>query len=137
VAGSEIDAIRMTPELYTVGDERNAALLWKAGVKIAIASFGYSYGFPGSTYQGRWLLLEAGLATGFGLPDEEALRSVTINAAEILGVDNRVGSIEPGKDADLIILDGYPLALKTWVEKVFIEGRLVYSRGDTSSSDGS
>jgi imidazolonepropionase-like amidohydrolase len=77
---------------------------------------------------GKWLLLEAGLATGFDLPDEDALKAVTINAAEILGVADRVGSLEPGKDADVIILDGYPLSVKTWVEKVFINGVEVYSK---------
>jgi imidazolonepropionase-like amidohydrolase len=62
------------------------------------------------------------------LPESEALKSVTINAAEILGVSPRVGSLEAGKDADLIILDGPPLGLKTWVEQVYIDGVLTYER---------
>jgi len=113
-------------ELHSIADERNAAWLAEAGVKVALASFASSFG--GKATQGRWLLIEAALATGFGLPESEALKSVTINAAEILGVGKRVGSLEPGKDADLIILDGPPLGLKTWVEQVYIDGILTYER---------
>jgi imidazolonepropionase-like amidohydrolase len=125
VSGGEVSS---TPELVRVMDERNAAILSRAGVKIAIASYGFGFGGFGDAVQGKWLLLEAGLATGFDLPEEEALKAVTINAAEILGVADRVGSLEPGKDADIIILDGYPLSVKTWVEKVFIDGTEVYSK---------
>jgi len=125
VSGGEVSS---TPELLRVMDEHNAAILSKAGVKIAIASYGFGFGGFGDAVQGKWLLLEAGLATGFDLPDEEALKAVTINAAQILGVADRVGSLEPGKDADVIILDGYPLNVKTWVEKVFINGEAVYSK---------
>ena len=125
VSGGEVSS---TPELLRVMDEHNAAILSKAGVKVAIASYGFGFGGFGDAVQGKWLLLEAGLATGFDLPDEEALKAVTINAAQILGVADRVGSLEPGKDADVIILDGYPLNVKTWVEKVFINGQAVYSK---------
>jgi imidazolonepropionase-like amidohydrolase len=74
------------------------------------------------------LMLEAGLATGFGLSEEDALKSITINAAEILGVDDRVGSLVSGKDGDVLILNGPPLKMRTMVEKVYLEGRLVYER---------
>lgn len=117
-----------TKELFAKVDERNAALLAGAGVKIALASFGYSTGYTASAFQGRWLLLEAAVAAGFGLPEEQALRAVTIHAAEILGVADRIGSLAPGKDADLIILDGPPLDPKTRVEQVYIDGTLVYER---------
>ncbi len=117
-----------TTETYALNDERNAGLLADAGVKIAIASFGRGSGFEGSAYRGRWLLHEAAIATGYGLSDEDALKAVTINAAEILGVDSRLGSIEKGKDADIIILDGEPLKLKTWVTKVIIDGELLYDK---------
>jgi imidazolonepropionase-like amidohydrolase len=113
-------------ELHSIADERSAAWLAEAGVKVALASFASSFG--GKATQGRWLLIEAALATGFGMPEAEALKSVTINAAEILGVSKRVGSLEPGKDADIIILDGPPLGLKTWVEQVYIDGILTYER---------
>lgn len=124
------DEVNSAPELMSLMDERNAAQLSKAGAKIAIASYGMGSSRLGRAIQGKLLLLEAGLATGFGLPDEEALKAVTIYPAEILGVDDRVGSIEPDKDADIIILDGPPLKIKTWVEMVFMNGELVYTKGD-------
>ncbi len=105
-------------------DERNAALLAKAGVKIAIARFGFG-NRSSDAVQGKWLLLEAGLATGFDLAEEDDLKAVTINAAEILQVANRIGSLEPGKDADIVILDAHPLSIKTFVERVYINGELL------------
>ena len=70
----------------------------------------------------------AGLACRDGLPYEEALKSITINSAEIIGVGDRVGSLEKGKDADIRILTGDPLELKTKVDKVIIDGELAWSR---------
>jgi imidazolonepropionase-like amidohydrolase len=128
VSGDETAMSRLAPEVNTIASEQGAALLTRAGVRVAIASFGYRHGFPASQYAGRWLLLEAALSTGFGLSDEEALRAVTANPAEILGVANRVGSLAPGKDADIIILNGPPLGLKSWVEQVYIDGVLAYRR---------
>lgn len=125
VQGGEVS---MTPELYQAMNEYNARELIEAGVKTAIASFGFSFGPFGYATQGRWLLLEAAYLTGYGVSDEEALKMLTINAAEILGVDSRIGSLEPGKDADVIILDGYPLNIRTWVDQVYIDGKRVYTR---------
>lgn len=118
--------VNESPELGTLRNEENAAQLANAGVKIAMASFGYDTGYTGGPFQGRWLLLEAALATGFGLSENEALKAVTINAAEILGVADRVGSLEKGKDADIVILDGPPLNVKTRVEQVYVNGKLAY-----------
>ena len=71
------------------------------------------------------LPLFAGIAVKAGLPREESLKAITINAAEISGIDDRVGSIEPGKDADIVIWDKDPLTVeaKTW--KVLIGGEEV------------
>jgi imidazolonepropionase-like amidohydrolase len=124
IAGGEM---AITSELLRFMDERNAALLTKAGVKIAIASFGFGNRFSDAV-QGKWLLLEAGLTSGFDLAEEDALKAVTINAAEILQVADRIGSLEPGKDADIVILDGPPLSTKTFVERVYINGELVYTK---------
>jgi imidazolonepropionase-like amidohydrolase len=90
-----------------------------AGVKFAIQTdaVGSSIAF---------LPLCAGMAVKHGLPYEEALKSITIIPAEILGVADRVGSIEVGKDADLRILDGDPLELRTKVETVIIDGKVEY-----------
>lgn len=94
-------------------------ILYEAGVKLAIQTDA-----TGSNI--RHLPIAAGMAVKHGLPYEEALRAITINPAEILGVADRVGSIEKGKDADLRILDGDPLELRTKVELVLIDGEIVY-----------
>ncbi|HWO00550.1 MAG TPA: amidohydrolase family protein [Blastocatellia bacterium] len=93
----------------------NAGLLSKAGVKIAFQTNDSAYS--------RNLPYQAGMAAAFGLPKEEALKAVTIYPAEIFGVADRVGSIEKGKIANLIITDGDPLEIRTQIKHVFINGR--------------
>jgi imidazolonepropionase-like amidohydrolase len=73
------------------------------------------------------LATSAALAQKGGLSQEQALQAVTINAATILGLENRLGSIETGKDADIVIWDGDPLAISSKVEQVFINGQKIYS----------
>ena len=93
--------------------------LYDAGVKFAFQTDSMGADIA-------YLPFSAGLAVKHGLPYEEALKAITINSAEILGVDDRVGSIEKGKDADLRILDGDPLELRTRVEMVIIDGEIEY-----------
>ncbi|MCX7780859.1 MAG: amidohydrolase [Negativicutes bacterium] len=95
------------------------ALLHKAGVKIALTT-DHPFLPIGS------LRLEAALAIKEGLPRDAALRALTIHPAEIAGIDARVGSIEPGKDGDLIIFNGDPFDIASEVEQVFINGKPVY-----------
>ncbi len=92
-----------------------AARLNEAGVKFAFATFGAQFA--------RNLPYQAGQSVNFGLPADVALKSVTLNAAEIFGVASLTGSIEPGKLADLIVTDGDPLEIRTQVKMMFIEGR--------------
>jgi imidazolonepropionase-like amidohydrolase len=94
-----------------------AARLNDAGVKFAFATFGSQFA--------RNLPYQAGQSANFGLPKDVALKSVTLSAAEILGVAASVGSIELGKVADLIVTDGDPLEIRTQVKWMFIEGRSV------------
>jgi len=91
--------------------------LWKAGVKFAFASFG-----PGAEDNPRNLPYEAAAAVGFGLPQEEALKAVTLYPAQIWGVGDELGSIEKGKWADLIVTDGDPLETRTQIKQMFIKG---------------
>lgn len=114
---------------YPPVDERTPARLVAAGVKVAIASFSRAFGTLAPAGTGKWLLIDAAIAGGYGLSDEDILKSITLTPAEILGVANRVGSLAPGKDADVVILDGPPLSIKTWVERVYVNGELVYERG--------
>ena len=71
------------------------------------------------------LTYEAGMAVGYGLPMEQALRSLTIDAARILGVDDRLGSIEEGKVANLLITTGNPVEYTSQVLTMFIKGEVV------------
>ncbi len=74
------------------------------------------------------LTLTAAMAVREGLPEEVALQAITINAADIAGVGDRIGSIETGKDADLVVWDGHPLDLKSRARTVVIKGEIVFSR---------
>jgi imidazolonepropionase-like amidohydrolase len=96
------------------------AELFRAGVKFAFGSFG-----PTASDHPRNLPYQAATAAAFGLPYEEALKAVTVNAAEIWGVADELGSIEKGKLADLIVTDGDPLETKTQVKQMFIAGKSV------------
>lgn len=92
--------------------------LRQAGIKFCIAS-------PYSATAIRNLPYQAGAAAAHGLPADEALKAITLYAAEILGVADRVGSLETGKDATLIITTGDPIETVTQVEQAFIQGRAV------------
>jgi len=70
----------------------------------------------------KYLNLMAAYSVREGMDEEEALKAITINPAEICGIDDRVGSLERGKDADIVVIDGDPLEIKSKVERVFIEG---------------
>ncbi|MGE5569239.1 MAG: amidohydrolase family protein [Rhodospirillales bacterium] len=91
--------------------------LHRAGVKFAFGSF--------STQFARNLPYQAAAAVAFGLPYEEGLKALTLNAAEIWGVADQIGSIDKGKWADLIVTDGDPLEVRTQVKMEFIKGRAV------------
>jgi imidazolonepropionase-like amidohydrolase len=71
----------------------------------------------------QYLAISAGLTVRGGLSEEQALSAITIGAARILGLDNRIGSITPGKDGDLVILSGHPFDLRTVVKRVYLNGQ--------------
>ena len=62
------------------------------------------------------------------MAEEDAIRALTINPAELLRLEERIGSLEPGKDADVLFLSGPPLEFESLVERVFIDGKEVYNR---------
>ncbi len=92
------------------------AKLHAAGVKFAIS------GGSGGLYSNR-LPWEAGVAVAFGLPEEEALKAVTINAAEFMGVADKVGSLEVGKEGTLLITSGTPLDMTSNIIQSYIQGK--------------
>lgn len=96
-----------------------AAELHEAGVTFAIGDGGSAFGASNA----RNLPHHAGMAAAFGLPRDAALASVTLAPAEILGVGDRLGSLEPGKDATFIVTDGDALEIRSRVHRAFLRGR--------------
>jgi len=90
--------------------------LHEAGVRFAIS------GGSSAAYANR-LPYEAGAAIAYGLPPDEALKAVTLYPAQFLGIDDRVGSLQTGRDATLLITTGHPLEYSTIIEQAYIEGR--------------
>ncbi|MGH7585252.1 MAG: amidohydrolase family protein [Gemmatimonadales bacterium] len=102
------------------GSFETAARLRAAGIPFALQS-----GFEGYVPKTRVVLFEAAMASAYGLTTEQALAAVTIDAARIIGVDKRVGSLERGKDGDLVLYDGDPLEYTSHVCTVVIQGEVV------------
>ena len=94
---------------------KTPGILSKKGIKVALMT-------DSPVIPIKYLALMAAYSVREGMDKEEALKAITINAAEICGIDDRVGSIEKGKDADLVVVDGDPLELKSTIDKVFIDG---------------
>ena len=100
---------------------RNAAILASSGVKVVIKG---EEAFGVGTI--RELPLLAAFAVKGGLDRDLALRAITLSAAEVLGVADRLGSIEPGKDADMVVFSGDPFHYRTIIKRVLIDGQTIY-----------
>lgn len=96
------------------------AELAKRGVKIALSSG--EAGGPGGAHSVRNLPYSAGFAAAYGLPYEEALKAITLNVAEMFGFGDKLGSLDAGKIANVVISNGDPLDVRTDVKQVFING---------------
>ncbi len=108
---------RFKPEMANLSLE-NTAILAKAGVQVAICT-----DYPETPI--GLLPLCASLSARAGMDEDEALAAITLNAARIAGVDDRLGSLTCGKDADLVVMDGHPLDWRTKVTHVLIDGQEV------------
>ncbi|MGE5606847.1 MAG: amidohydrolase family protein, partial [Bacteroidota bacterium] len=91
-----------------------------AGVKVALQMDASS--------ETKWLPLHAGLAVREGMEEEEAFKAITINAATITGAADRIGSLEPGKDADIAIFSGHPFCTFTVCERTYVGGKMAFRR---------
>jgi imidazolonepropionase-like amidohydrolase len=122
IAGQNIPVIYSPLLLFSRDkDLKRVVKMADGGIKVAFSSTA-----PRSPLSD--LRTSAITAVKYGLDTEAALKSLTINAAQILGVSKRVGSIQKGKDADLVILNGDPLQPTSTVEMVLINGNIVYQR---------
>ena len=118
IIGSIYDAPRANERydaVYTLPAE-----LARRGVKIAISSA--DGGGPASSHSARNLPYAAGFAVGYGLPYDEALKAITVNVAEMFGFGDKLGSLDVGKMANVVIANGDPLDVRTDVKQVYIQG---------------
>ncbi len=104
---------------------KNPGLMAKAGVKVAIQT--------DESSAVKYLNINAALAVREGMPEAEALKAITIHAAEIIGVEDRIGSLETGKDADLVVWSGHPFDYRSLAELVLVDGQVVYQREEDES----
>jgi imidazolonepropionase-like amidohydrolase len=132
------DGYRVIPELrkYNVGVAvgpniiryekgkpiNNAELLTQNGLRVSFHT--------SATSGTQYLPVNAAYAVRYGMDEDKAFRAVTTYPAELLHVDNRIGSIDVGKDADLVVLSGQPFDFTSRVEKVFVDGRIVFERAE-------
>jgi imidazolonepropionase-like amidohydrolase len=129
IAAKKLDVV-LSPEVaYWETDEirheevrrSGAQALVKAGVRIALQTDGSGFG-------SAYLWYQAATAVKFGLSRSEAIKAMTLWPAEMLGLGSRMGSVEKGKDGNLVVLTGDPLDAQTWVDAVLVDGKIVYER---------
>jgi imidazolonepropionase-like amidohydrolase len=111
-------SLPMTPDDDVDQPYKTAAMLQKAGVLFCLSNEGF--------WQQRNLMFEAGTASTYGMTKEEALQAVTLNAAKILGIDKTTGSLEIGKDANIVVSAGDIMDMKSSIiTQAFIQGRTI------------
>ena len=110
---------------YQHHDPANSARLAAQGIQLALGSCARM------GLDSKFLAQAAARAVAQGMDRDMALRAITLTPAQILGVDERIGSLDEGKDADIVICSGHPLDSFTQIEKVLIQGKVVYKRKAT------
>jgi imidazolonepropionase-like amidohydrolase len=103
--------------------EENAAILDKAGVKVAINT-------DDSITESRFLLRTGAIAVRGGLSEDKALLALTLHGAQIMHLEDRIGSLEKGKDADFVVLSGAPFSVYTQVLETYIDGVRIFARSN-------
>ncbi|MBK8979537.1 MAG: amidohydrolase family protein [Planctomycetes bacterium] len=121
-------------EATTGSNIAQAAILAEVGVPVAVTTGGGGFGGPSIGTGGilgqdlNTPTVDACYAVRGGLPNRRAIRTLALDAARIMGAEARIGSLQEGRDADVLILDGDPLHYKTFVEIAFVNGKLVYEK---------
>ena len=119
-----VGAMNNIPSSFATLNQRqeNAALLRRAGVTVVLVTNNDG----GETrFNVRNIKFEAGNAIAYGMSHDDALRAITLTPAEVFGLSDHLGSLQPGKDANIVIWSGDPFEFSTQVEHVFIRGREV------------
>jgi imidazolonepropionase-like amidohydrolase len=125
VVGPVSTSFAAMPQLvYRGHDPANAGILATSGIQTAIGVAGRD------GLSSKFAALAGAMAVAHGMGRGAALRALTLTPAEIFGVADRIGSLEVGKDADLVIMSGHPFDATSRIEQVLIEGRTVYERKD-------
>ncbi|MDX6500656.1 MAG: hypothetical protein QOG23_3916 [Blastocatellia bacterium] len=117
-------AMSNIPSSFSALNQRqeNAGLLRRAGVRVVLIA---TSGTDVSRFNARNLKYEAGNAVAYGMAHDDALRAVTLTPAEVFGVSDRIGSLQPGREANVVVWSGDPFEFSTRVEHVLIKGREV------------
>ncbi|MEL6820404.1 MAG: amidohydrolase family protein [Calditrichota bacterium] len=118
---------RFYPHVHNMGDTKNASYETAAKLKAAGIPFAFQAGYENYVPKTRIVLYEAAIAAANGLSREDALAAITIEPARILGIDKTVGSLEKGKQADIVCYNGDPFEYVTHVCTVMIAGEVVHT----------
>ncbi len=112
----------------TWGETQNAGFKTAAKLKEAGIPVVFQSGYEGYVPKTRVVLFEAAIAVANGFGYEDALQALTIDAAALFGIDDRVGSLETGKDADIVLFNGDPFEYTTKATRVIVNGNVVYEK---------
>jgi imidazolonepropionase-like amidohydrolase len=122
IKAAGVKVILHPPMARQYGEFENASFTTGAVLRAAGIPFAYQSGYEGYVPKTRVVLFEAGVAAANGLAWNDALASITIDAARVIGLDQRIGSLEVGKDGDVALFDGDPLEYSTHAVGVVIDG---------------
>ena len=128
IKASGFPVILHAPMMRAGGDSKAASMETASKLKRAGIPFAIQSGYEGYVPKTRVVLFEAAVTVAYGMSFEDALASITIDAAKVLGLDKRIGSIEVGKDADLAMYDGDPFEYATHCVGTMINGKIVSAR---------
>jgi imidazolonepropionase-like amidohydrolase len=125
IKAAGVKVILHAPMVRQYGEFENASLTTGAVLKAAGIPFAYQSGYEGYVPKTRVVLFEAGVAAANGLAWNDALASITIDAARVIGMDSRIGSLEVGKDGDVALFDGDPFEYSSHAIGVVIDGTVI------------